>query len=270
MMPTMSHTQSREHVPKRGFWGFVRYLYHLTDHRIRQQTKSYALGFLWWIIDPIVNTAILYVVTTTILGVRTPGHAFFLLTGLMMYRFLQSAINSSCVSLTPVLALSARLYLPKYIFVLRDFAAQMTQFLIGVAFLIFMLSLFGDPSNIKVGQLIIVIAVAATFALASCSVTALVSLVISDFRVILGYVFRALFFLSGTFFTLDRVPEEWRTVFLANPFALLIHEMRVALMLPDSLDIIFLAVLLGASVVMGTIGFLLLLKFDRILPKYVR
>jgi len=266
----MSETKSIEVNPRSGdIWRQLLYIYHLTDHRIRQQTRGYTLGFIWWIIDPLVNTGILYIVTTMVIASRTSSLAMFLLSGLMMYRFLQTAINGACGSLNQAMILSSRLYVPKYIFVVRDVAGELAQFLIGVAFIIVMVLLLGN-AHIKPLQLLYVLVVATTFALASASVVALVSLVFRDLRVILGYIFRALFFLSGTFFGLDRVPEEWRTAFLSNPFALLMHEFRISLMMPRSLDFGMLTILFAASLALGAVGFGLLWKFDRILPKYAR
>jgi lipopolysaccharide transport system permease protein len=266
----MSHAQFVERESAtRGFWAPIWHLYYLTDHRVRQQTKGYALGFLWWFFDPLINTAILYVVFAVVLQVRTPNLVLFLLTGLLIYRFLQTSITSAGGSLIPAMALSSRLYVPKNIFVVRDVAAQFVQFLIGLVFIIAMIFVFGE-AYIKPLQLAYVVLVAGTFALASASIVAFVSSVFRDLRVLLGYVFRALFFLSGIFFTLDQVPEEWRGVFLANPFALLIHELRIALLDPGPLDYGMLTILLGASLLLGVLGFFLLWKFDRILPKYVR
>jgi lipopolysaccharide transport system permease protein len=264
----MSEAQSFERDSVTGgFFGPLRHVYYLTDHRIRQQASSYALGFFWWVLDPILNTAILYVVTTLVMNIRSSNLAMFLLTGLVMYRFLQSAITGACNSLSQAMVLSSRLYVPKYKFVVRDFCVEFVDFMIGLAFII-ALSIFVGQAHIKPFELFYVLLVATVFALASSSLVSLFNTFVSDVRVVLSYAFRALFFLSGTFFGLDRVPEEWRSLFLANPFALLIHELRVALILPQPLDYLRLSVLLLVSLMFGALGFFLLWKFDRVVPKY--
>jgi lipopolysaccharide transport system permease protein len=264
----MSEAQSIEPVASAsGLWRQIRYLYYLTDHRIRQQNKSYALGFLWWILDPIINTGILYVVKTLILPSKTPNLALFLLTGLLMYRFVQTAITNANQSLLQAMTLSSRLYVPKSVFVIRDVASQFIQFLIGLVFIMVMVIAFGDP-HIKPLQLLYVLFVAVMFSLAASSLVAGASIVVRDLRVVLGYVFRALFFLSGIFYTIERVPEEWRSAFLANPFALLIQQLRVAILTPDPLDYVRLTILLGVSLLLGAAGFYFLWKYDRVLTKY--
>ncbi|MEM7191309.1 MAG: ABC transporter permease, partial [Pseudomonadota bacterium] len=170
-------------------------------------------------------------------------------------------------SLNQAMALSSRLYLPKYVFVVRDVTTQFVQFLIGLAFVIVLIMLFSE-TNLKPLGLAYVVLVAGTFALSAASVVALVSTFFSDLRVLLGYLFRALFFLSGIFFSLDQVPEEWRTAFLSNPFALLIQEMRLAILYPAPIDYGWLTILFCVSLLVGVLGFFVLIKFDRVLPKY--
>ena len=118
-------------------------------------------------------------------------------------------------------------------------------------------------------ETLVVTFVAILFSLASASMVALTTAVVPDIRVVIGYVFRALFFVSGTFFSLDQVPEKWQSVFLMNPFALLIHEFRLAILLPEAIDLAWLGILSLISIVIGTAGFYWLTRFDRVLPKYV-
>ena len=112
------------------------YIYRLTLVQIRQSVKNYTFGVFWWLADPVINTVILYLVTVVIMGRRTQDMAIFLLAGLLMFRFLQTAINGACASLTPAIALSSRLYVPKYAFVTRDVLAEMLKFFIGISFLV--------------------------------------------------------------------------------------------------------------------------------------
>lgn len=260
-------------VPDRSMFGspwvgMVEYIYRLTLVRIRQSVRSYTLGVIWWLADPVINTVILYVVTVTLLGRRTEDTAVFLLCGLLMFRFLQTAINGACASLAPALALSTRLYVPKYAFVVRDILAEMLKFAIGIAFVAALATVLG-VARFSAAETLIVTVVAVLFALGTASVVALLTALVQDTRVVIGYVFRALFFVSGTFFSLDQVPEEWRSVFLMNPFALLMHEFRLAVIYPQALDLAWLVALSLTSVAVGAVGFALLARFDRVLPKYV-
>ena len=243
------------------------YVYRLTLTQIRHSAKNYTLGVFWWFADPIINTVILFAVTVVILGNRTEDMAIFLLSGLVMFRFLQTAINGACTSLNQAIALSSRLYVPKYAFVVRDVMVELLKLLIGVVFLMVGMRFF-DGSVFSAFETLIVIATGLTFSLAMASLVALATAFIPDVRVVVGYVFRALFFVSGLFFSIDRVPEEWRNAFLCNPFALLVHEFRLAMISPESIDPGWLGTLMLASTAVGIVGFYLLGRFDRVLPKY--
>ena len=103
-----------------GLAGSLEYIYRLTLMQVRQSVKTYTFGVFWWLADPVVNTVILYLITVVVMGRRTQDMAVFLLAGLLMFRYLQTAINGACTSLAPAIALSSRLYVPKYAFVVRD------------------------------------------------------------------------------------------------------------------------------------------------------
>ncbi|MGR8920300.1 MAG: ABC transporter permease [Gammaproteobacteria bacterium] len=251
-----------------GFVQQLHYALRLSVVRIRQDVKNYTLGFAWWFLDPVIDTVILFVVTTMILNVRTEDMAVFLLTGLLVFRYLQSTISGSCASLSPALNLSSRLYVPKHVFVVRDLMAQTFKFVLGIAVLLLLLALLGI-GEVSVVETVFVFFVAFVFVTGMASIFSIASAALADVRVVLGYAFRLLFFVSGLFFTLDDVPERFRDLFLLNPFALLVHEFRLAMLTPAPLDYDKLLVLLVVSLLSALIGFRLLVRFDRTLPKYV-
>ncbi len=251
-----------------GIIGSLNYILHLTRARMRQEVRAYSLGLLWWYLDPIINTVILYIVVGVILDLRTDDMMIFLMTGLLMFRFLQGTISQSTVSLNPAMTLSNRVYVPKIAFVLRDVLAETFKFLIGVAFLLVLALALGER-DIAIGEILMVTVVASLFATGTSMLVAFAAALVRDVRPVIGYVFRALFFLSGTFFALDKVPEAWRTLFLLNPFALLMHEFRLAVSSPQGLDWLPLAILFLVSAGLVAAGTALLVNFDRKFPKYV-
>lgn len=246
----------------------LRYIYHLTVLRIQNEIRNYSLGFLWWFLDPLINTAILYVVTSVILRMRDDDMALNILIGLLVFRFLQSAITGGCGSLRPAFKLSERLYVPKYVFVISDVLAEAFKFAIGTAVVIALLWCLnrGDVSAL---QVLIVTAVAFLFSLACASLVSVAVSLLRDLQVAIQYAFRLLFFISGTFFGLEQVPSEWQTIFLLNPFALLIQEYRTALMQPEQLNFALLGLLTVVSMMLLALGQWVLIRYDRVLPKYV-
>lgn len=246
----------------------LRYIYYLTAIRIQNEIKNYSLGFFWWFLDPLINTAILYLVTAVVLNVRNEDMALYILIGLLVFRFLQSAITGGSGSLRPAFRLSDRIYLPKYVFVVSDVVAQAFKFLIGTVVIIALLWYLGR-GDISLLQLLIVSGVAFLFSLGCASIVSVAVSLVSDLQILIQYAFRLLFFMSGTFFTLDQVPEQWQTLFLLNPFALLIQEYRAALMLPETMHYDLLALLTVVSLALLAIGQWILVRYDRVLPKYV-
>lgn len=246
----------------------LRYIYYLTVIRIQSELKNYSLGFFWWFIDPLVNTAILYLLTTAILRVRNEDMALYILIGLLVFRFLQSAIYSGSSSLRSAFQLSERVYLPKYLFVISDVLAEAFKFLIGTVVAIGLLLYLGR-GHLSLVHLLLVSSIAFLFSLACATIVSVATSIIKDLQIVIQYAFRLLFFVSGTFFAIDQVPEQWRTLFLLNPFALLIQEYRAALLVTDAPNYGLLALLTMVSLVLLAFGQWILVRYDRVLPKYV-
>ena len=243
-------------------------VYYLTKIKIHKEIVSKFFGFVWWLLDPLINMSVLYIVTALILELRTDDKVVFLLSGLLLFRYMQSSISNSTRSLSPAMSLSSLIYLPKYVFVIRDIFSEFFKLIIGLFVLIILVNIVTSAS-IQYFEVLFVALTCLIFCLSLSSIFANLGIIFPDISNILGYTFRALFFLSGIFFDLSRVPAEWQGVFLSNPFALLIHNMRLALILPGSIDYASLLILIAISVTLSAFGFYFLVKLDRIYPKIV-
>lgn len=248
---------------------FLKFCWTISILKLNEEISRYNLVFLWWFIDPLINTAVLYVIMVPILGLRDDETAIFLLSGLIIWRLTISCLQGATNSIRSNHSLSLKIYIHKAAFVIRDVTSEMLKFMIAILVLLLVLVLLGNKT-FNFGLLAVVILTAMLFCYAVSPWMAMAGALLSDLGRIVGYIFRLLFFVSGIFFPLSKVPLEWQSTFLLNPFALLIYQFREALLRsePDILTHNLIGLTLFC-LIFGAIGYYLLNRYNRILPKLI-
>ncbi len=88
-----------------------------------------------------------------------------------------------------------------------------------------------------------------------------------DLEVVLGHLFRMLFFVSGVFYSIDSIPEEYRFYMRLNPMGSLIESYRMILLEDRIPGWEPLAIIAGVSCVALAVGFAIIRRFDRQYPR---
>jgi len=164
------------------------------------------------------------------------NYPVFLLSGLIPWMWFSKAVNSSSNSIISGQGLLLQVGLPSIVFplvtLLQATLKQIPVFLLLLGFL--WLQGFAPGTNWWALLPVIVVQAILTTAFA-CSVAALVPFARDlSYLVPTGLMF--LMFISGIFYDYRTIPENWQSLFLANPVAFLLKSYREILVngtLPD-------------------------------------
>ena len=66
---------------------------------LRAEADRYKLGYLWWILEPLLFAAAMYVVFVIYLGLRTDDVVAFLLTGMIPFQWFAKSVSNSMGSI---------------------------------------------------------------------------------------------------------------------------------------------------------------------------
>jgi lipopolysaccharide transport system permease protein len=235
---------------------------------LRSESGRYYLSFIWWILDPVLLMFVFYVVFG--LGLRsvsTEHFVPFLLIGIITWRWFEATVNHCTNSIQASRALVQQVSLPKIIFPLVTVCKDTFRFLIAFVLIVVFVNIYGlwaGPAYLSLPaillvQLMLIMALGILFA---CLTPFL-----PDFALLVTYPIRMLFFMSGVFYDIGRIPEKYKFLFFYNPMARLIQSYREILMFqewPDSSAL--LAV--GAGSVGGLcVAIWLILKLDKSIPR---
>ena len=201
-----------------------------------EASKTY-LNYVWWLLEPALMVAVLYLVFAVFLARGTPDFVVFLVCGKIPFLWFAKSVSNASRSITTGRGLINQTSIPMQFFpllvVFQDAFKQLVVFFCMVIFI----ALYGFESSwvwlgvipVVITQFLLISSVALLFAA--------ITPFLPDFRYLIGTIMMALMFGSGIFYSYkDVLLPEHQQLFLLNPIANLIKNYRQVLMentLPD-------------------------------------
>jgi lipopolysaccharide transport system permease protein len=197
---------------------------------LKFEAKRTYIGFLWWIIEPVLFMLIFYFVFAVVFQRGEANFVPFLLIGLVTFHWVQSSVIQSCGAISGNQGLIQQVYVPKFIFPTVLLVSTTIKFGIVFALLLMYLRLYGFDltwhwlfSGLILGNLMLLIA-------GMSYVAAAITPLFPDIRILIDNAFRATFFLSGIFYDIRALDPGISRWLQYNPFAAVISDLRDALM----------------------------------------
>jgi lipopolysaccharide transport system permease protein len=227
------------------------------------------LGILWWLIEPVLYMSVFYLIFGVLFQRGGEDFVYFLLIGLVVWKWFDSAIRSGMVSLQTNAAVIQQVYQPKYIFPVIVVLINTAKFLLVLLLLLLFLLISGKPVSITWLALLPLIGVQFVLIVGITSVCATVIPFVPDLKLVVDNGLTMLFFLSGVFFDISAVPEHFQVWLRLNPMAVLIENYRSVLLLEQMPDWGQLFWVLLFSCMLVATALRVFTRYDRIYPKLV-
>lgn len=234
---------------------------------LRAEAARSFLGFLWWIVEPVLYMAAFYVVFGLIFERGGADFVPFLLCGLVAWKWFASTVTSAANAIPANGGLMQQVYLPKHIFPTIVLLVNTVKFLVVMGLLLVFLMSYGHtPSYAWLGLPALVLVQCLFIAAVAGLVSSIVPFV-PDFKLLLDNVMMLLFFVSGVFFDIGSVPGYLQFLLNLNPMAGIIDGYRTILMQGLWPNGLYLASVLVVSLLGITLAGRILARYDRIYPK---
>lgn len=231
---------------------------------IRADISRSFLGLMWWVVEPLIYMGIFYLVFGFVFNQRGEGYISFLLCGLVIWKWFDSTVRSSSMSVVQNMAIIYQVYLPKIVF--PAVAALITAarfFLVFVLLITFLLIDGAYFSSAWITDLPILIVIQIVLMFGFSLIFAAIIPLVPDVKFLLDNGMSLLFFVSGIFFRIDSVPQSVRYFFDLNPIAILIQNYRLVLLDGRNIDWGDLLPVIVVSVALLLLGVVLIRYFDR-------
>jgi lipopolysaccharide transport system permease protein len=212
---------------------------------LRADATRYFFGYIWWVLEPLLYVAVLYVVFVVILTSRQPDFLMFLMTGKLAYVWFAKSVTQAGLSIINGKGLVGRINVPKSLFPMAVVQEGLYRQASVFVLLFTVLILNGYPVTANWFYLVPIIIVNYIMILACAFIASYIVCLFRDFQplISLGMVF--LMFTSGIFWDVRGLNDPYKTELLLalNPIMFILDAYRQVLMYQTPPDMIHLALI---------------------------
>ena len=244
----------------------ARYIFYRVKSELSAETARNYLSYLWWLLEPCLLIAVFYVVFGLVFNQGREGFVSFLLIGVTAWLWFANTLMKAMLSVRRETNLMLQVYVPKYVFPLSSVLFGLFKHLFVIAVLMGLLVYLESPSPtwfyfplIFLVQLLLITGGAVLIA-------AVVPFV-PDLALVIAPLLQMGMFFSGVFYSIDWIPAAYQSWFRLNPMAGLIMEYRKVTLDAVSPDLVYLAGVAVASMLVLGLGLWILKKFDCVYPR---
>jgi len=224
MPSTLSELWSRRHL-----------LWVLTTSNIKRTNKHSTLGWLWWLLDPILLGTVYYVLASMLFERRAnQPFALYLIIGLVSFKAFNEAVTQSAAVIRGRTAIVRAVSFPKMVLPLSLVLSSTFFFLFSLVVVALLASWYGPRygtwPSLYYALLPAVIACQVLFSVGIALMAATAGVYFEDARNIVGHLMRVWYYLSPGLYSLDQIPERYHTWLRLNPFTRLMTMYRAIMM----------------------------------------
>jgi teichoic acid transport system permease protein len=226
--------------------------------QLSSRNADTALGSLWHLLNPLALAATYYVVFGVLFNARADvdNYVGFLITGLFVFHFGQKCVTGGAGTIVSNAGIIQNISLVRAAFPLGAVLAEVVAHVPSLAILLVILASTGDTPTVTWLLLPLAVALQTAFNLGLSLLVSRLAFYFRDVQNLLPFVMRLWLYVSGVFFTVDRVPDGLAsTLFELNPMHVFIDLHRQVLMTGD---------VQGETLLLGTCWALAVLAFGAV------
>jgi len=190
---------------------------YLVASGLKAQHRNSFLGYFWWLLDPLLDVAVYYVLVVVVFHRGGDDYGMYLIVGMVVWRWVSSTVSGAARSIIAQAGVISQVYLPKLIFPLSATMTQLIHFGFGLLVVAFGLVVFHIPPTLALLWLPYVIGMQLLFLVALAVVFAYLCVFIRDIDNLIGPLLRVWFFTSPVIWRAEMITEGKRWLLGLNP-----------------------------------------------------
>lgn len=203
-----------------NLWRYRGLIWLLVNRELTTRYKRSILGVWWTLLNPILTTAVLWLVFSLVskeFGATSEPFVVYLLAGVLMVTFFSQGILATGAAITNSSAILSKVYVPAEVFAFSTALAGLANFLISLIPLV--LAQLVTGIGVPWTALLTAIPILATLALVTGLGMLIAALAVYFFDVLdlTRVLVQLLYYLTPVFWTLRFIPERFHGLVQANP-----------------------------------------------------
>ncbi len=224
---------------------------------LRAEASRFFLGYIWWILEPLLYVGVFYVVFNVILDSRRADFLAFLMCGKLAFIWFSKSVSQASGSIIANQGLIGKVNVPKTLFPMA--LVQQGVYKQAAVFLLLFAMLIAHGYSVTLGWLWLIPVVAVNYLLiVACSfIGAYLVCLMRDFSLVINLAMTFLLFTSGIFWDVRDLGDPAKTdlILALNPLAFMLDAYRQILMyqgVPDLVHLLHIGLVSGIVIwVMG-------------------
>lgn len=202
-------------------------LFVLTQKELRVRYKSYALGYLWSLLNPIFQCVLFYFVFGLVMKNRTPNYLSFLISGIFAWQWVGNSLGTAPWNFLGNASLIKKVPFPRFLLVLVNNLQDLIHFIMSLPIIIGVLLFQGASlsTNLALGlPILLVLQLLLLFSISL--VISTLNLFLRDLERVVSLILMAIFYGTPIVYQESAVPIQFQWILSINPFAQLIISWR--------------------------------------------
>jgi len=188
----------------------------LVGKELKSKYKSATLGFLWILINPLLQMIVLTIVFSVFLKIQVENYPLFVFSGLLPWMFFSLSLQSGTSSLITNRDLIKKTVFPRYLLPISSVLAHLFSFVLASLLLIaFVIVMFG--LNLSLFLLIPIILLETVLVISIVLLLSSLDVYYRDVSFMLQAVLMIWFYITPILYPATLVPEKFLFFYQLNP-----------------------------------------------------
>lgn len=237
--------------------------------KLKVSQKELMLGYFWWILDPLLLMLIYWLLIGVIFNRGGPLYPLFILCGLVPHRAFSISFSNSITSISGAFGIIGQVNFPRHFLPLSDVLVNHVKLLFGLLVVVVLALFFGLRVDYTFILLVIPVSIQVILVSGLAMLMSVLGVYFRDLKNLTQFLMRILLYLSPVLYSVDRIPERFRDIYLLNPLASLYVTYRSIIMEQGALDPKLIMISLVEGLLFFFVGYLVFVRQERKLLKYV-
>jgi len=213
----------------RELWEYKGLFLFLVRRDIKLRFQQTVIGFLWIVLQPLIQMVIFYVLLGVLVRVPTgevPYHLFFL-SAFVVWQFFSQVVTYSTNSLVGNIGIIIKSYFPRLALPLASVASLLVDFAISILVLLVFLLINGNfPITLRYLLLPVLLVITTIFSSGVGLLFGALIVVFRDMRNLMNFILMIWFYLTPVIYPRSIVPEKYQILLYFNPLTSLVESFQ--------------------------------------------
>ncbi len=203
------------------------------DHKSRY--KKTGMGVIWAVASPILFLLTFYILFGLIMRVDIPNYATFVFTGIVAWQWLQTSLNEGVASISQNASLVSYPGFPLASLPIVSVFSNLINFLFAIPVVLIVVLVENGSLGWPILFMPVVMVVQFFLILSLVYLVSAANVPFRDTQYILPVLLQLGYFMTPIFYSLDQLPDQFRSILMLNPMSQIITAYRMIFggMLPD-------------------------------------